>query len=151
MLDIELYRRGGVTKLHPRVIKVLYNCTIDSVYMSMRDNVDLNVKAKAADARRLEKMCPRMRAGPLLFDVVKAIAMKDHMTKLMTPHAFYSCPLALLPVRSLGLTLEEPATKRIRTEVAGRWRLAVQMLTCLSVLKNAFTSSCCCQTPEPRR
>ena len=97
-------------------MEIVYNCELGGMYRSMRKHMeDHNTQSRreAAAAKRLTT--PQQEV--LTFPMVEQRLMQQHMAKVMRTGVVYSCPKSVVRLDYLSDVLDEPATKRARTEV----------------------------------
>jgi hypothetical protein len=116
MLDNSFSKRGGAAKMHPTLTKVLYNCSPESTYMSQKQSAAADNKHKAKAAAKAARLSDGPARSRITFSEVERSAMREHLTKVMHADSIYSCSRSCLSLESLSHTLEQPSTKRRRTE-----------------------------------
>ena len=115
-----LRKRGGPAKLHPVLMSILYNCTLENMYRPLAKQTQKDKKRKDAHRRAEEKLAGQGTRSCTKENVYRR-AMTDHLGQVMGSvgnFRSYSCPAGLLDISPLSAFMSEPAAtaKRPRTE-----------------------------------
>ena len=110
--------QAGSKKLnwHTTIMEIVYNCELGGMYRSMRKYIeDHNTQSRREAVAAKRVTTPQQEV--LTFPMVEQRLMQQHMAKVMRTGVVYSCPKSVVRLDSLSDVLDEPATKRARTEV----------------------------------
>ena len=97
------------------LIKAIYHCNIEDLFLSQAQYSKLNESKKRKDAAAAAKHIPQERAA-LDYTSVVQVAMQSHFVSTAKPGTIYAVPKREVDMVELSSRLHTPQTKRVRND-----------------------------------